>query len=74
MGYVGYIEQITKDNCKLSLKQYYVLYNHFDYDEEITNSFIKNHTYNEVSDKIKYALSHRFIKDCSTHEDAGNRY
>ena len=74
MGYVGYIEQRTKDDRKLSLKQYHVLYNHFDLDEEVTNSFIKNHTYNEVSDKIKYALSHRFIKDDSAHEDAGDRY
>lgn len=42
----------TKDGCILSPKQQRCIMHHFDEDESTTLSFIKSHTYDEVSDSI----------------------
>lgn len=46
----------SKDDYKLSLKQYNALWNYFDYDYDITNNYIMQNNYDEISKTIGKAL------------------
>lgn len=66
-------EFYTKDDCKLSNKQVYVIYQYMDCDLEMTKNFIKNNAYIKVSSIIKKALSEKKPNYNYNNENAGDR-
>ncbi len=46
----------SKDDYKLSLKQYNVLLNYFDYEYDITDNYIMQNNYDEISKTIGKVL------------------
>lgn len=66
-------EFYTKDDYKLSNKQFYVIYQYMDCDLDMAKDFVKNNTYTKVSQTIKKALSNRLPNYNPENENAGDR-
>ena len=63
----------SKDDRKLSLKQYGVLFHYFDNDYNVTDNYIMQNTYEEISkniSKILKNLTPSYNEHC---EDYGDR-
>lgn len=63
----------TKDNHKLSLKQYYVILCYADYNANDADNYIMESTYEEVSNTIRKALENRAPQYNPDYEDCGDR-
>ena len=63
----------SKDDRKLSLKQYGVLFHHFDNDYDVTDNYIMQNTYEEISKNIGEIL--KDLTPCYNEhcEDYGDR-
>ena len=70
---ISYNDLSTKDYKILSPKQWICLFKYFDSDLGITKDFIKNSTYDVISNKIKIALQNRKVFYDYTNEDYGDR-
>lgn len=67
------MQLITKDNHKLSLKQYYVILCYADYNANDADDYIMQSTYEEVSNTIRKALENRAPDYNPDYEDCGDR-
>ncbi|MBO7691938.1 MAG: hypothetical protein J6T10_04800 [Methanobrevibacter sp.] len=63
----------TKDDHKLSLKQYYIILCHVDYNHDEADKYIMQSTYKEISNTIKKALENRKPSYNPDYEDCGDR-
>lgn len=64
------VDYYTKDDYKLSNKQFYVIYYSMDYDLEKAKDFVKTHIYTEVCEKIKLTLCNHNTECNYKNEDA----
>ena len=63
----------TKDDYKLSPKQYSVLLHHFDFEYDITDNYVMQNTYEEISETIGKALRDKKPYYNEHYEDYGDR-